>query len=246
MITYNCPTCNASYVPDVNCAADGSDYNVLQGGGANSSRGYTTGSSDNPLIEDGVYKLLKTNSDDSTQLELWIPSKNNGLNELSSANNAVGYLSFKLNAYTDSSSGFSMKFVDINSNVGDNRWKEGGVITENFLTVSAPVTSGWITKTTKVTISGWGGTLKTVDVTDNDDNFTGWIDVKLIIELSAEADTVTVHYYIDGSYVRSASKPLTTLTNTISGIYVSGYTKEQGSGLMLDDVAFGCSFGKRS
>jgi len=245
VITYNCPTCNASYVPDVNCAADGSDYSVLQGGGANSSRGYTTGSSDNPLIEDGVYKLLKTNSDDSTQLELWIPSKNNGLNELSSANNAVGYLSFKINAFTDNSSGFSMKFVDINSNVGDNRWKAGGVIVDNFFTVSAPVTSGLLIKTTKVTVSGWDGlTLKTVEV--DDDNFTGWIDVKMIIELSASDDTVTVHYYIDGSYVGTKSKALTTLGNCVSGIYVSGYTREQGSGLMLDDVAYGCSFGKRS
>ena len=245
IITYTCPTCNASYTPDVNSVSDGSDYSVIQGGGANASRGYTTGSSDNPLMEDGVYKLLKANSDASTQLELWLPSKSNGLNDLSSANNAVGYLSFKLNAYTDHSSGFAMKFVDIESNVGANRWKEGGVITENFLTVSAPVTSGWLTKTTKVTISGWGGTLKTVDVTKNADNFTGWIDIKLVIELSAENDTVTVHYYVDGSYVRSASKPLTTRANTISGVYVSGYTQSQGSGLMLDDVAFSCSFGKK-
>ncbi len=243
VITYNCPTCNASYVPDVNCAADGSDYSVLQGGGANSSRGYTTGSSDNPLIEDGVYKLLKTNSDASTQLELWLPSKSNGLNELSSANNAVGYLSFKINAYAES--GLSMKFVDINSNVNENRWKEGGVIVDNFFTVSAPVTSGLLIKTTKVTVSGWDGlTLKTVEV--DDDNFTGWIDVKMVIELSASEDTVTVHYYIDGSYVGTKSRTLTTLGDCISGVYVSGYTQSQGSGLMLDDVAFGCSFGKRS
>ena len=239
-ITYTCPTCNASYVPDVNCAADGSDYSVLQGGGANSSRGYTTGSSDNPLIEDGVYKLLKTNSDDSTQLELWLPSKSNGLNELSSENNAVGYLSFKINAFSES--GLSMKFVDINSNVNENRWKEGGVIVDNFFTVSAPYTS-WFK--TKVDVTGWDGlTLKTVEV--GDDNFTGWIDVKMVIELSASEDTVTVHYYIDGSYVGTKSRTLTTLGNCISGIYVSGYTQSEGSGLMLDDVAFGCSFGKRS
>jgi hypothetical protein len=243
MITYNCPTCSASYIPDVNCVADGSDYCVLQGGGANGTRSYTTGTSDNPLIEDGVYKILKTNSDASTQFELWLPSKSNGLNELSSANNAVGYLSFKINAYTQS--GLSMKFVDINSNVGDNRWKAGGVIVDNFFTVSAPVTSGWLTKTTKVTVSGWDGlTLKTVEV--GDDKFTGWIDVKIIIELSEADDTVTVHYYIDGKYVGTKSKALTTLGNCISGVYASGYTKDQGSGIMLDDVAFGCSFGKRS
>ena len=239
-ITYNCPTCGAIYTPDISCASDGSDYSALQGGGANSTRAYTTGSSDNPLMEDGVFKLLKTNSDASTQFELWLPSKSNGLNELSSANNAVGYLSFKINAYAEK--GLAMKFVDINSNVGDNRWKAGGVIVDDFFKISSPSTSLF---TTKTKITGWNGRVLWNEKVDSD-KFTGWIDVKIIIELSAVNDTVTVHYYIDGVYKGSESKPLTTLGNCISGVYVSGYTTEQGSGLMLDDVAFGCSFGKRS
>ena len=242
VITYTCPTCNTSYVPNEGYAMDGSDHSAMQGGGMNANRFYTTADgSDNPLIEDGVYKLLKKNSDDSTQMELWLPSKTYTLDGLTSANNAIGFLSFKINAYAQS--GLSMKFIDIKSNEGDNRWNAGGVIVDNFFTVSAPRTS--ILSKNKVKITGWDG-LELWYEKAGSDKFTGWIDVKMIIELSATDDTVTVHYYIDGSYVGTKSKELTTLGNCISGIYLSGYTKDQGSGVMLDDVAFGCSFGKRS
>ena len=64
----------------------------------------------------------------------------------------------------------------------------------------------------------------------------------MIIELSSVDDTVTIHYYIDDHYVSSQSKELTTKTNSISGIYISGNTKAENSGIMLDDVAFGYSY----
>lgn len=32
--------------------------------------------------------------------------------------------------------------------------------------------------------------------------------------------------------------------NAITGIYVFGNTKTEGSGLMLDDIVFVCSYGK--
>jgi len=244
-ITYTCSTCGCSYTPSFSYVNDGSDYNAIEGS-SNASRGYVTAAgTDNPVINaNGEYELLKANSDSATQMELWIPSKTYSLNELSSENNAIGFFSFKINAYTDSS--IQMKFIDMMANSGDNRWKEGGCITEDFFKVSAPVTSGLIIKKTKVTISGWDGDLKTVDITDSADNFTGWIDVKIMIELNAANDTITAHYYIEGSYVRSASRSLTTLNNTISGIYISGNNTAAGTGIKLDDVAFGCFLGKRS
>ena len=246
-ITYTCSTCGCSYSPDISYVNDGRDYNAIEGV-VNAERGYITAvGTDNPVINaSGEYELLKGNSDAKTQMQIWVPSKTYSMNELSASNNAIGFFSFKINAYTDAK--ITMKFIDMEANsVEVNRWKENGCITEEFFKVSAPVTSGsGIFKKTKVTISGWDGNLKTVDITDNADNFTGWIDVKVMIELNAANDTITAHYYIDGSYVRSASRTLTTLNNTISGIYIDGTNTATGTGIKLDDVAFGCLFGKRS
>ena len=242
-ITYTCSTCGCSYTPSFSYVNDGSDYNAIEGS-SNATRGYVTASgTDNPVINaNGEYELLKANSDSATQMELWIPSKTYSLNELSSENNAIGFFSFKINAYTDSS--IQMKFVDMMANSGDNRWKEGGCITEDFFKVSSPVTSGTFIKKTQVTISGWDWSKK-IDITDNSDNFTGWIDVKIMLELDSATDKVTAHYYIDGTYVGSASRTITTLNNTLSAVYISGKNTEKGTGIKLDDVAFGCFFGKR-
>ena len=243
-ITYTCSTCGCSYTPSFSYVNDGSDYNAIEGS-SNASRGYVTASgTDNPVINaNGEYELLKANSDSAAQMELWVPSKTYSLNELSSENNAIGFFSFKINAYTDSS--IQMKFVDMMANSGDNRWKEGGCITEDFFKVSSPVTSGTFIKKTQVTISGWDWSKK-IDITDNSDKFTGWIDVKIMIELDSATDKVTAHYYIDGTYVGSASRTITTLNNTLSAVYISGKNTAAGTGIKLDDVAFGCFFGKRS
>lgn len=117
-------------------------------------------------------------------------------------------------------------------------------MTEDFFKVSSPVTSGVFTKKTQVTISGWDWSKK-IDITNNSDKFTGWIDVKIMIELNSATDKVTAHYYIDGTYVDSASRTITTLNNTLSAVYISGKNTAQGTGIKLDDVAFGCFYGNR-
>ena len=134
-------------------------------------------------------------------------------------------------------SGLGMQLVDTNSNVGSDRWQPNGCIRDKFFMVSAPDKNG----TVKVT--GWDNLLlKSVNV--GDDKFTGWIDVKMILELSAEDDTVTIHYYIDGEYVATRTRALTTLTNSINSVYISGSTTEMGSGIILDDIAFGSAYVK--
>ena len=240
-ITYTCGTCGCSYTPVISYVNDGRDYNAMEGS-SNAGRGYVTApGTHNPVIKNGEYELLKANSASSTQLELWIPSKSYALDELNSSNNAIGFFSFKINAYTDSS--IQMKFVDMAANTGANRWKEGGCITEDFFKVSKPATSGWITKKTEVTISGWDWSKK-IDITNNADNFTGWIDVKIMLELNSADDTVKAHYYINGTYEGSATRKLTTLNNAISAVYITGNNTAQGAGIKLDDVAFGCFYGK--
>ncbi len=247
-ITYTCSTCNSRFSPAVGYVVDGTDYNAIEGT-SNAEKNYVTATgTDNPVINaSGQYELLKADSAASTQMQLWIPSKTYTLDDLNASNNAVGFLHFKINAYTDGTS-IGMKFVDIKSNEdSNNRWNAKGCIVDDFFSISKPVTSGVLSwKTTKVTVSGWDG-LELYSV--ESDNFTGWIDVGIIIELTPGTDgangKVTVHYYIGGVYKGTKTKDLTTLGQCISGVYISGNTQTVGSGIMLDDVAFGCSFGKR-
>ena len=238
VITYICESCNCRYTPAVSYVMDGTDYNAMEG--VSNSGSFTTASdSENPAInENGEYELLKKDLAENKQLQLWIPSKSCIVNDFTADNNAVAFLSFRISAYLDK--GVSMSFVDIKSNVGADRWKPNGCIKDSFFTVKAPSGDG-----VSGAVVGWDGlVLKAVG--ESVDKFTGWIDVKMIIELSDENDTVTVHYYIDGAYVGSKSRALTTATDSISGIYISGNTTEVNSGIMLDDIAFGYFFGERS
>ena len=111
----------------------------------------------------------------------------------------------------------------------------GGCIRDKFFQISAPGADG------VVKVTGWDNLiLKSVNV--GEDKFTGWIDVKMIIELDEQADKITIHYYVDGEYVATRSKDLTTLTNSINSVYISGNTTAKNSGIILDDIAFGCAY----
>ena len=235
VITYNCTVCDHAFTPEKGYFMDGTDYNGLIGVG-NSAHYDTATGSQNPLInEAGEYELLKKNARQNAKMELWIPNTLSDMDVLSSGNNATGFVSFKVNAYTDDY--ISMQFVDTASNNGTDRWTANGCITDKFFNIAKPDSDG----TVKVT--GWDDIiLKSVTV--GDDKFTGWFDVKIVMELSAEDDTITLHYYIDGQYVDSASRELTTLTNGVDSIYILGYNKAKGSGIKLDDVAFGCIYRK--
>ena len=234
-VVYICTACNTVLSTDEGFVMDGKHHTGMEGV-SNNGNFITESGKQNPKInENGEYELLKLNGDASAQLQLWIPAMKSGLGNLSSQKSAVGYLSFKINAYTDS--GLGMQLVDTNSNVGTDRWKPNGCIKDKFFQISAPDANG----TVKVT--GWDGlVLKTVRV--GDDKFTGWMDVKMIIELDPTEDSVIIHYYIDGAYVATRSKPLTTLTDSINSVYISGNTTAKNSGIMLDDIAFGCAYVK--
>jgi len=233
VITYNCTVCNHAFTPENGYFMDGTDHNAMVGVG-NSTYYNTATGSQNPLINEvGEYELLKKNARTNAKMELWIPDTLSDIDTLSSEYNATGYLSFKVNAYTDDY--IYMQFVDTESNKSSDRWTANGCIMDPFFNVSKPDANGL------VNVTGWDDIiLKSVTV--GDDKFTGWFDVKIVAELNAENDTITLHYYIDGQYVDSASRELTTLTNGIDSVYILGYNKAKGSGIKLDDVAFGCIY----
>ena len=231
---YRCTTCNCVYVPDTGYFMDGTDHNAMVGVGNSTAAGYITATgSQNPLInESGEYELLKKNGKSNAKMELWIPNTVSQMATFTSASNATGFISFKVDAYTDDY--IYMQFVDTGANSGSDRWTPNGCIMDPFFNVAKPDANG------VVNVTGWDG-LVLKSVTVGDDKFTGWFDVKIAIELSSADDTITLHYYVDGEYLGAISKELTTSSNAINSVYIVGYCKAKGSGLKLDDISFCCS-----
>ncbi|MBR2971437.1 MAG: InlB B-repeat-containing protein [Clostridia bacterium] len=229
-LQYTCETCGCSFVPGASYFLTGADYNGLVGVG--NATHYTTKSGTNqPVINAGAYELINKTGK-SGNLELWVPGRTPSVGGFSSENNAKGFVSFKVNAFTTDSFGFN--FVDTSSSA--TKWSSGWCITDSFFRISAPTTVG--NKTT-VKVTGWDSTeLATIEL-KSEKSFTDWIDVQIYIELDAATDKIILHYYIGGAYKCSVSRDLTTDTNAINSICISGTTSEKGSGIKLDDIAFG-------
>lgn len=265
--SYTCSGCNTSFSPyDEYFYLDGATHEMMIPVN-NSFGGYETHKDANgvsthlPVIKtddngDSYFSLIKVKDPDlqasgeayPPQVQLWLPMQRGGFTGFTSSNAAVGFLSFSMNAYMDKN--FSLTFVE------GGGWTTDDVIRDFF--VLTPVTeieitddaSGETTKKSVIQIlaidDGDAATPRLVlfekDVTGLtavDDLFTGWLDVYIGIVLDDATDTISLHYYIDGMYRGTATVPLTTAGNGIKCIYVSGNTNANGSGLMIDDIAFG-------
>ena len=229
ILVYTCNKCGFSFKVDSGCYLDGTSADNIIGAG--NAKDFTTLEGTNlPVFNRGYYELTNKTGNDG-EIELWVPSMGATMSGFSSIFNSSGFVAFKLNAYTDGEINFN--FVDTSSD--SVRWSGGWWIEDSFLTVSAPVTADGQTTTT---ITGWDGTvLKTATLDKN--NYTDWVDVKIFISLNDKTDSITLNYYVDGSYVGSASRALTVTTDAINSIVITGNTAAVGSGIKLDDIAFG-------
>ena len=228
---YSCADCGCYFIPQNEIYVNGTGYDGIIGKG--NANNYTTlKGTHQPVINNkGQYELIN-NSGNRGMLELWVPSLIDGMAGFNSLNNSLGFVSFKVNALTEENINFH--FVDTSST--GTRWSSDWCISDAFVSIGAPVTTNGITT---VTVTGWDSTvLKTVELTSGID-FTGWIDIKACIELNPDDDTITLIYYVDGQYVASVSRKLTTSTNAINSICITGYTSNVGSGIKLDDIVFG-------
>ena len=238
--TYSCESCSSTFKLDNFYYLSGENYDNMTPGKANASRGFIcVEGTDNPIIKerngtDKYYELLKEKTTISTaQLELWIPKEDQSANQFTSGKGSVGFISFKLNAYLDTN--FAMKIMDASSG---ERWSEEWHIKDEFFFLTPPALDKESGKML-VNLGGFNAkVLKTIEVTE-EDPFTGWMDVIIGIELDANTDTITMHYYVDGEYLGSLSRALTTASNGVNCFYISGNTKAGGSGIMIDDIVFG-------
>lgn len=229
--SFSCVMCGETLTLSNSWYLDGTHYDGMVGV-ANNGKYTTVDGTHKPVItEDGAYQLLNITGEDE-QFQLWVPSNKSVLDGFTSDNNAVGFLSFRINAQVGDN--FGIKFVDTNSTAS--RWSAGWCITEPFFYISnLYIKNG----KAMVTAYGWDSTaLKEIEA-DIETEFSGWIDVVMGIELDSETDTIIVHYYINGEHCISLSKPLTTLTNGINSVYIDGHTTKEGMGIYLDDIVFG-------
>ena len=272
VLQYSCSTCDAIFIPSTeSCYLDGSDHDNMVPVN-NYITGYITASGSDgtptnlPVIktdENGnkYYALIRDNRDPNKdsdgnpmrpQIQLWLPMNRAGFNGFNSANSAVGFYSFKINAYMDE--GMTMSFVEASSG-----WSESDAI-QNIFSISTVQPGELINpeddeekgeRYQKILVTGLdhdGDTstpallLKELDVTGKttvDEKFSGWFDVYIGIVFNSSNDTFSLHYYIDGEYMGTVTKSLLTAGNGIKCVYISGNSAQPGSGLMIDDIAFG-------
>ena len=231
-VQYSCETCNSTFTPGAFYYLDGTSVEGIIGVG-NSTNFETKPSTNQPSINGGIYELINK-TDKLGHIELWIPGRTPLMGGFASANNSKGFVSFKINALTTNN--FDFNFVDTSSDGA--KWSPDWCITDAFFRVSAPQTIG---NKTIVKVTGWDGTELTTIELKSDKSFTGWIDVKVYIELDEDTDQIILHYYIDGQYKTTVARELTTKTNAINSICITGSTSALGSGIKLDDIVFGFS-----
>jgi hypothetical protein len=229
-LEYTCTDCGCTFIPAVSTYLDGSSYDGIVGVG-NATNYDTKAGTNQPKINAGAYELINKTGN-SGNIELWVPGRTPVASGFSSTENAIGFVSFKVNALTTDA--YSFNFVDTSS--GGTKWTSDWCITDSFFRIFAPTTIGG--KTT-VKITGWDSVeLASIEVASAQ-NFTDWIDVKIYVEFNADTDEIIISYYINGEYKCSVSRELTISTNAINSFCITGSTSSKGSGIKLDDVAFG-------
>ena len=230
-VTYTCKYCDITFTPTQAYALDGTNFDGMTANENNSNSYAVTSGSDNPVIVDGHYEYMKnTPYEAPAQAQLWIPYEAVGFRTFTAQDNATGIMSFKINTNLDGY--FEMKLVEGYSDI---RWQPDWAIEDSILYI-AP--HGTLKDFAYYDIKGISGaTLKTVIVPT--DTYTGWLDVMIVIDLDAEADTMTLHYYINGAYVGSEATELTTMNNSITSLYMSVKTTKENTGIMIDDLVFG-------
>ncbi len=221
MPIYACDVCGATYTLEDYIYLDGSESEYFQHIDTNSSYSFSTA--------DGYYDVR--NITGTTALySAWIPNGNYHelLSGFTCENNAVGFISFRLNTYS-SYQGFDMRIA---AGRGTAEWNWSDCATYIFRV--DPVNSE---DQTTVGIYGINGTyIKTVEL--GEDKFTGWMDVIIGIELNSD-NTIEVTYYIDGELLATYSGVMPIIVNKIQSVYINGRTEVVDSGYMLNDFVIG-------
>ena len=242
-LTYKCTTCAAnSFNIDTTDSTksvylDGTANMTTQVSLQNEGQGFT---SNTPV--DGYYDFTQQDEGTGKQGQIWIKRYASGLTGFSAANNAVGFFSAKLNLNLSKTGNLgdqlNVKLVESHTKNGDTgyHWDSPqGCIKDNLFQFTPIVDEQGVT--TGYKMATWSNS-KVLSV-KGDGNWSGWFNIAVGIELDEVADMVIAHYYIDGEYWYSASRELTTASNSLTSVYMNLNTQAKGRGYKLDDLAFG-------
>ncbi len=266
-MVYSCTgPCQYSYtIESEGVYYSGNNISELTTGAYYTGTGASFNNGENTIVaEDGAYKAIQDNDLDATstgesQMQWWLPhtkdntSKGVNLNNFTVASGSIGVLSFKINAkltftgtYVNDkgntvtvTDAFTMKLVD-NAWAGSN-----GAIDSNVFTIQPTFADGTVSG---YKFMGWNadstsGSITTVkNITPTADGWTDWIDVKIVLVMHPETETITAAYYINGEYCFTGAQNFSTVTNKkISCVYVNLNARNAGTGYYLKEVAFGHS-----
>ena len=217
--------------------ADGTDKNNLEV--VNNGVNYVL-----TINDQGQYEMLSPDEDGAAkgQQQIWVPLKGTPalLDGFSCANNSVGFLSFKVNAKNVNNNGLQFK---LNAERETGKWgytdaegtKHDGWAVNSFAVLDIEKISSENQTTAKVT--GYKGA--TVAVVDLDaDQWTGWLDIAIKIELHSD-NTMTLTYYYNGVAVATVTDTMPIYTYRINSVYITGKTNVKDTGFKFDDLAFG-------
>ena len=223
-VTYSCADCGYHYAVDGGMH-DVNDMAVLN---ADSSHTYT--------LTDGVYEVIN-NGTANGQHQFWIPGQTESaeLAGFTNANNATGFMSFKVNTKDTHNTGVEFK-VNANRNTGDwagptnNGWSDSSVGIFKIKPHAADATT--------VALTGYNGAdLGSIAITGTD-GWTGWIDVVIKIQLTSN-NMISLDYYINGAFYKNITASMVIWTYEINSAYICGRNAGEGEGYKLSDFYFG-------
>ena len=190
------------------------------------------------INEAGQYEMLYPHETSTNTLELgktpqqqiWVPLMGNPelMFDFSCANNAVGFLSFKVSGYNDLQ---NIQFK-LNADRGTSAWDWGKT---SFAALDITPVKSDSQKTVDVLAYG-NHVIKTVEI--GEDKFTPWLDVAIKVELHDD-NTMTLTYYLDGVEVYTVTTAMPITTGRITSVYINGRTSVKDSGFKFDDLVFG-------
>ena len=186
-------------------------------------------------IVDGKYEMLYPHDTTDTagtkgQQQIWVPLMGNPelMFDFSCANNAVGFLSFKVSGYNDLQ---NIQFK-LNADRGTSAWDWSKT---SFAALDITPVKSDSQKTVDVLAYG-NHVIKTVEI--GEDKFTPWLDVAIKVELHDD-NTMTLTYYLDGVEVYTVTTAMPITTGRITSVYINGRTSVKDSGFKFDDLVFG-------
>jgi hypothetical protein len=241
--TYTCSVCKNSYTVDTGVIFTGTEENK-----------FTYNSNGDMLLtqKDGIYEVFfnpekpMPEVDGTTTAEVkdgwswynawgaqhmfWIPSNaaNKGVQGFSCANNATGFISFKMQ--TNVTNAFEVA-VAKERNAAD--WSGWGTSQLVFLSIGGYSEDG-------IVIKAFGTPLATIPVADG---WSEWFQLDVLVQLKSD-NTYTFEYYVNGKFCLSAAdRTMPIDSGDIRALYISGWTYATQTGLRLDDIVFGSSVG---